>query len=100
MGGVRKAKLGRKRKGQMMERQRVPDRTQTDYFVWVVDGLPTAYCLLRRRRRRAWLSMARALELRCACKSNFCARRQEARRQGSKEVGYCLIRQLERRKAG
>lgn len=95
MGGVRKAKLGRKRKGQMLESSRVPTVPRPK----VVDGLRAAYCLLRRRRRRAWL-MARALELRCACKPNFCARRQEARRQGSKEVGYCLIRQFERRKAG
>lgn len=29
MGGVRKAKLGRKRKGQMLESSRVPTRTQT-----------------------------------------------------------------------
>lgn len=92
-GGREEGEAWEETERSMLESSRVP----TVPILKVVDGLPlpTAYCGGGGVERGSW-----PVRSRCACKPNFCARRKEARRQGSKEVGYCLIRQFERRKAG
>ena len=95
-GGREEGEAWEETERSMLESSRVPSVP----ILKVVDGLPlllpTAYCGGGGGvERGSW-----PVRSSCACEPNFCARRKEARRQGSKEVGYCLIRQFERRKAG